>query len=46
LPNVNYLAKIRNTDEVVEPEHKMGEQAGEKRPEIIPSQNRPAEDQH
>jgi MoCo/4Fe-4S cofactor protein with predicted Tat translocation signal len=45
LPNINYLAKIRNTDEVVEPEHKMGEQAGEKRPEIIPSQNRPAEDQ-
>jgi Fe-S-cluster-containing dehydrogenase component len=45
LPNINYLAKIRNTEEVVEPEHKMGEQAGEKRPEIIPSQNRPAEDQ-
>jgi len=46
LPNVNYLAKIRNSDEIVEPEEKMGEQAGEKKTEIIPSQNEPAQDGH
>lgn len=42
LPNVNYLAKIRNTDEVIEPEDKMSEQAGETKTEVIPSQNEPA----
>ena len=25
LPNVNYLAKIRNTDELIEPEHQVEE---------------------
>ena len=46
LPNVNYLAKIRNTDEIIEPEEKLGEQAGEKKTEIIPSQNEPAQEGH
>jgi MoCo/4Fe-4S cofactor protein with predicted Tat translocation signal len=49
LPNVNYLAKIRNTDEIIEPEGgeaKMGEQAGEKKTEVIPSQNEPAKEGH
>jgi molybdopterin-containing oxidoreductase family iron-sulfur binding subunit len=49
LPNVNYLAKIRNTDEIIEPEEgeaKMGEQAGEKKTEVIPSQNEPAQESH
>ncbi|MGZ4019383.1 MAG: TAT-variant-translocated molybdopterin oxidoreductase, partial [Flavisolibacter sp.] len=46
LPNVNYLAKIRNTDEIIEPEEKMGEQSGEKRTEVIPSQNEPAKEGH
>jgi len=30
LPNVNYLAKIRNTDEVIEEEHEGGEQTEQK----------------
>jgi MoCo/4Fe-4S cofactor protein with predicted Tat translocation signal len=46
LPNINYLAKIRNTDEIIEPEEKLGEQAGEKKTEIIPSQNEPAKETH
>lgn len=44
LPNINYLAKIRNTDEVIEPEEKMGEQKGETKTESIPSQNDPAKE--
>jgi MoCo/4Fe-4S cofactor protein with predicted Tat translocation signal len=46
LPNVNYLAKIRNTDEIIEPEEKMGEQARQTKDEMIPSQNEPAKDEH
>lgn len=46
LPNVNYLARIRNTEEIIEPEEKTGEQAGEKNTEIIPSQNEPAKEGH
>jgi MoCo/4Fe-4S cofactor protein with predicted Tat translocation signal len=46
LPNVNYLAKIRNTEEVIEPEEKMGEQAGETKTEGIPSQHEPAKEAH
>jgi molybdopterin-containing oxidoreductase family iron-sulfur binding subunit len=46
LPNVNYLAKIRNTDEVIEPEEKLGEQSFEKKEEPIPSQNEPAKEEH
>ena len=30
LPNVNYLAKIRNTDEIIEPANHVEETAGEK----------------
>ena len=46
LPNVNYLAKIRNTEEVVEPEEKMGEHARESKTEMIPSQHEPAQEGH
>jgi molybdopterin-containing oxidoreductase family iron-sulfur binding subunit len=45
LPNVNYLAKIRNTDEIIA-EEKMGEHAGESKTEVIPSQNEPAKEGH
>lgn len=44
LPNVSYLAKIRNTDEVIEPNEKMGEHAGETDKELIPSQHEPAKE--
>jgi len=46
---VNYLAKIRNTEEIIEPEEgeaKMGEHAGESKTEVIPSQNEPAKEGH
>jgi len=46
LPNVNYLAKIRNTEEIIEPEEKMAEQAGETKTEVIPSQHEPAQEAH
>jgi molybdopterin-containing oxidoreductase family iron-sulfur binding subunit len=46
LPNINYLAKIRNTDEIIEPEEKMGEQARETKTEGIPSQHEPAKEAH
>ncbi|HTM93948.1 MAG TPA: TAT-variant-translocated molybdopterin oxidoreductase [Flavisolibacter sp.] len=45
LPNVNYLAKIRNTDEITA-EAKMGEHASESKTEVIPSQNEPAKEGH
>jgi Fe-S-cluster-containing dehydrogenase component len=41
LPNINYLAKIRNTDEIIEPE----EHAGETKEEGIPSQHKPAQEE-
>lgn len=44
LPNINYLAKIRNTDQVIEPGEKMGEQKGETKSESLPSQNGPAKE--
>lgn len=44
LPNINYLAKIRNSDEVIEPEHQMAEHSFEKKNEPIPSQNEPAKE--
>ena len=46
LPNVNYLAKIRNSDEIIEPEEKMGEHAGESKTETVPSQHKPAQEAH
>ena len=45
LPNVNYLAKIRNTEEIIA-EEKMGEHARESKTEVIPSQNEPAKEGH
>jgi molybdopterin-containing oxidoreductase family iron-sulfur binding subunit len=45
LPNINYLAKIRNTDEIIEPEEKLGEHAGETKEEEIPSQHKPAQEE-
>lgn len=42
LPNINYLAKIRNTEEVIEPEEK----SGEKETKVIPSQNEPGQEMH
>lgn len=46
LPNVNYLAKIRNTDEVVESEEKIAEHAREQNKEKVPAQHEPAKDSH
>lgn len=49
LPNVNYLAKIRNTEEIIEPEEgeaKTGEHARESKTEVIPSQHEPAQETH
>jgi molybdopterin-containing oxidoreductase family iron-sulfur binding subunit len=42
LPNVNYLAKVRNTDEVIENEEKMGEHGAEEKRQPVPSQHEPA----
>ncbi|GAC1703794.1 MAG: TAT-variant-translocated molybdopterin oxidoreductase [Flavisolibacter sp.] len=44
LPNVSYLAKIRNTDDIVENEENMGEHGGETKKELIPSQHEPAKE--
>ncbi len=44
LPNVSYLAKIRNTDDIVETEENMGEHGGETKKELIPSQHEPAKE--
>ena len=44
LPNVTYLAKIRNTDEIIEPENKLGEQAGETKKEPVELQREPAKE--
>lgn len=46
LPNVNYLAKIRNTEELIVPEGKTGEHASETEKEAIPSQHEPAKEAH
>ncbi|HWJ90272.1 MAG TPA: TAT-variant-translocated molybdopterin oxidoreductase [Flavisolibacter sp.] len=46
LPNITYLAKIRNTDEIIEGEEKMGEHARETKQEVIPSQHEPAKESH
>jgi len=43
LPNVSYLAKIRNTDEVIRDEKETGQQAGETKKESVPTEhNEPA----
>jgi MoCo/4Fe-4S cofactor protein with predicted Tat translocation signal len=42
LPNVNYLARIRNTDEVIEPGEGMGEQGEQKKEEPVSPQREPA----
>lgn len=48
LPNVSYLAKIRNTDEVVKSgvEHGEAEHAGQQAGEPTTPQHQPAQDQH
>jgi molybdopterin-containing oxidoreductase family iron-sulfur binding subunit len=46
LPNVNYLAKIRNTEEIIEDEDAMGEHAAETKGEPVPSQREPAKETH
>jgi molybdopterin-containing oxidoreductase family iron-sulfur binding subunit len=42
LPNVNYLARIRNTDEVIEPGEGMGEHGEQKKQEPVSPQREPA----
>ena len=44
LPNINYLAKIRNTDEIIEPEEEKREHAAEIKTDVIPGRNKPAEE--
>jgi Fe-S-cluster-containing dehydrogenase component len=39
LPNVSYLAKIRNTDQIIEDTKHTGEQAGETKKEAVPTKN-------
>jgi molybdopterin-containing oxidoreductase family iron-sulfur binding subunit len=47
LPNVSYLAKIRNTAEIIKGEKETVEQGRESTKEVIPSNNEPAkETQH
>jgi molybdopterin-containing oxidoreductase family iron-sulfur binding subunit len=46
LPNVNYLAKIRNTDEIIEKEEKMAEHAAQSKEELTPAQHEPAKEAH
>ena len=40
LPNVNYLAKIRNTDEIVETEETQGEHAAQNEAPGVPSEHK------
>jgi Fe-S-cluster-containing dehydrogenase component len=42
LSNITYLAKVRNTDEILASEEDMGERAGENKNETVPSQHEPA----
>jgi Fe-S-cluster-containing dehydrogenase component len=42
LPNVNYLARIRNTDEVIDPGEGLGEHGEEKKQEPVSPQREPA----
>ncbi len=44
LPNVSYLAKIRNTEEIIEGKKEAGEHAGESKKEAIPANNEPAKE--
>jgi Fe-S-cluster-containing dehydrogenase component len=45
LPNINYLAKIRNTDEVIPPEH-AGAHAAQQEHESVTPQHEPAKEAH
>lgn len=46
LPNVNYLAKIRNTDEVIAGEHNPNEHANQQHGEPVTPQHKPATEGH
>jgi molybdopterin-containing oxidoreductase family iron-sulfur binding subunit len=46
LPNITYLAKIRNTDEIEESENLKGEHAEDEKRETIPAQHEPAKEAH
>ena len=40
LPNVNYLAKVRNTDEIIETEETQGEHAAQSEAPGVPSEHK------
>ena len=40
LPNVNYLAKVRNTDEIVMTDEKQGEHAAQSETQAVPSEHK------
>ena len=40
LPNVNYLAKVRNTDEIVMTEESQGEHAAQSENNAVPSEHK------
>jgi molybdopterin-containing oxidoreductase family iron-sulfur binding subunit len=45
LPNVSYLAKIRNTDEIIDDKKHLGQHAGETKKEAVPTEhNEPAKE--
>ncbi|MDQ6609554.1 MAG: TAT-variant-translocated molybdopterin oxidoreductase [Bacteroidota bacterium] len=46
LPNVNYLAKIRNTDEIIMAENEPAEHANQKQREPVTPQREPAKEGH
>jgi molybdopterin-containing oxidoreductase family iron-sulfur binding subunit len=46
LPNINYLAKIRNTDELIVGENNANEHAGQKHSEPVTPQHEPAKESH
>jgi len=46
LPNINYLAKIRNTDEIIVPAHSANEHARQQTSEPVTPQSQPATEPH
>jgi molybdopterin-containing oxidoreductase family iron-sulfur binding subunit len=46
LPNVNYLAKIRNTDEIIASAHNANEHANQQTNEHVTPQHEPATEPH
>jgi hypothetical protein len=46
LPNVNYLAKIRNTDEIIVSAHNANEHARQQTSEPVTPQHEPATEGH